>query len=120
MISMFRNPFGKMCIRDRGGTVAVHKVGQQLLALAALEGDRTSAHKDLEVAEALDLDAHRCRFRRVTQEMCIRDRGETSTGTLSNGTWNGTVLSTGASGSAVEQVQFWRNTLAQYLSLIHI
>ena len=50
-----------------GGAVAVHKVGQQLLAFAALEGERTSAHKDLEVAEALDLDAHRCRFRRVAQ-----------------------------------------------------
>ena len=50
-----------------GGTVAVHKVSQQLLALAALEGERTSAHKDLEVAEALDLDAHRRRFRRVAQ-----------------------------------------------------
>ncbi|MCQ4888241.1 peptidoglycan-binding protein, partial [Faecalibacterium prausnitzii] len=43
---------------------------------------------------------------------------ETSTGTLPNGTWNGTVLSTGASGSAVEQVQFWLNTLAQYDSAI--
>ena len=50
-----------------GGTVAVHKVGQQFLALAALEGERTSAHKDLEVAEALDLDTHRRRFRRVAQ-----------------------------------------------------
>ena len=50
-----------------GGTVAVHKISQQLLALAALEGERTSAHKDLKVAEALDLDAHRCRFRRVAQ-----------------------------------------------------
>ena len=37
----------------------------------------------------------------------LTSEGETSTGTLSNGTWNGTVLSTGASGSAVEQVQFW-------------
>ena len=50
-----------------GGTVAVHKVGQQLLALAALEGERTPTHKDLKVAEALDLDAHRRRFRRVAQ-----------------------------------------------------
>ena len=50
-----------------GGAVAVHKVGQQLLALAALEGERTPTHKDLKVAEALNLDAHRCRFRRVTQ-----------------------------------------------------
>ena len=50
-----------------GGTVAIHKVGQQFLAFAALERERTPAHKDLEVAEALDLDAHRCRFRRVAQ-----------------------------------------------------
>ena len=48
----------------------------------------------------------------------LTSEGETSTGTLSNGTWNGTVLSTGASGSAVEQVQFWLNTLAQYDSAI--
>ena len=48
----------------------------------------------------------------------LTSEGETSTGTLSNGTWNDTVLSTGASGSAVEQVQFWLNTLAQYDSAI--
>ena len=48
----------------------------------------------------------------------LTSEGETSTGTLSNGTWNGTVLSTGASGSAVEQVQFWLNTLAQYESAL--
>ena len=48
----------------------------------------------------------------------LTSEGETSTGTLSNGTWNGTVLSTGASGSAVEQVQFWLNTLEQYDSAI--
>ncbi len=48
----------------------------------------------------------------------LTSEGETSTGTLSNGTWNGTVLRTGASGSAVEQVQFWLNTLAQYDSAI--
>ena len=48
----------------------------------------------------------------------LTSEGETATGTLSSGTWNGTVLSTGASGSAVEQVQFWLNTLAQYDSTI--
>ena len=48
----------------------------------------------------------------------LTSEGETSTGTLSNGTWNGMMLSTGASGSAVEQVQFWLNTLAQYDSAI--
>ena len=44
----------------------------------------------------------------------LTSEGETSTGTLSDGTWNGTVLSTGASGSAVEQVQFWLSSLAQF------
>ena len=40
-----------------GSTVAVHQIGQQLLALAALEGQRAAAHKDLKVAEALNFDA---------------------------------------------------------------
>ena len=48
----------------------------------------------------------------------LTSEGETSTGTLSDGTWSGTVLSSGASGSAVEQVQFWLNTLAQYESAL--
>ena len=48
----------------------------------------------------------------------LTSEGETSAGTLSDGTWNGTTLTTGASGSAVEQVQFWLNTLAQYDSAI--
>ena len=48
----------------------------------------------------------------------LTSEGEASTGTLSDGTWSGTALSTGASGSAVEQVQFWLNTLAQYDSAI--
>ena len=41
-----------------------------------------------------------------------------SSGTLSDGTWGGTVLRTGSTGSAVEQLQFWLNTLAQYESSI--
>ena len=41
-----------------------------------------------------------------------------SSGTLSDGTWGGTVLRTGSTGSAVEQLQFWLNTLAQYTSSI--
>ena len=54
----------------------------------------------------------------------LTSEGETSTGTLSNGTlsdgtWGGTVLRTGSTGSAVEQLQFWLNTLAQYDSAIH-
>lgn len=48
----------------------------------------------------------------------LTSEGETSSGTLSDGTWGGTTLRTGSTGSAVEQVQFWLNTLAQYDSAI--
>ena len=48
----------------------------------------------------------------------LTSEGETSSGTLSDGTWGGTVLRVGSSGSAVEQLQFWLNTLAQYESSI--
>ena len=48
----------------------------------------------------------------------LTSEGETSNGTLSNGTWNGVALRTGSTGSSVEQVQFWLNTLAQYDSAI--
>ena len=48
----------------------------------------------------------------------LTSEGETSSGTLSDGTWGGTVLRTGSTGSAVEQLQFWLNTLAQYNSAI--
>ena len=48
----------------------------------------------------------------------LTSEGETSNGTLSDGTWGGTVLRTGSTGSAVEQLQFWLNTLAQYNSAI--
>ena len=48
----------------------------------------------------------------------LTSEGETAAGTLSDGTWSGTTLTTGASGSAVEQVQFWLNMLAQYDSAI--
>ncbi len=48
----------------------------------------------------------------------LTSEGETSSGTLSDGTWGGTTLRTGSIGSAVEQVQFWLNTLAQYDSAI--
>lgn len=44
----------------------------------------------------------------------LTSEGETSSGTLSDGTWGGTTLRSGSTGSAVEQVQFWLNTLAQY------
>lgn len=48
----------------------------------------------------------------------LTSEGETSTGTLSGGTWNGTTLRVGSSGSAVEQLQYWLNVLAQYYSAI--
>ena len=48
----------------------------------------------------------------------LTSEGEVSSGTLSDGTWGGTVLRTGSTGSAVEQLQFWLNTLAQYESAI--
>ena len=48
----------------------------------------------------------------------LTSEGETSDGTLSDGTWGGTVLRVGSTGSAVEQVQFWLNTIAQYDSSI--
>ena len=48
----------------------------------------------------------------------LTSEGETAAGTLSDGTWGGTVLRVGSSGSAVEQLQFWLNTLAQYESAI--
>ena len=44
----------------------------------------------------------------------LTSEGETSSGTLSDGTWGGTTLRTGSTGSSVEQLQFWLNTLAQY------
>ena len=49
----------------------------------------------------------------------LTSEGETFNGTLSDGTWGGTVLRTGSTGSAVEQLQFWLNTLAQYDSSIY-
>ena len=44
----------------------------------------------------------------------LTSEGETSSGTLSDGSWGGTPLRQGSTGSAVEQLQFWLNTLAQY------
>lgn len=48
----------------------------------------------------------------------LTSEGETSTGTLSGGTWNGTTLRPGSTGSAVEQLQYWLNVLSQYYSTI--
>ena len=44
----------------------------------------------------------------------LTSEGETSDGSLSDGTWGGTVLKVGSTGTAVEQAQFWLATLAQY------
>ena len=56
----------------------------------------------------------------VGQGSCGADqaRARCPGGTLSDGTWGRTVLRTGSTGSAVEQLQFWLNTLAQYESSI--
>ena len=48
----------------------------------------------------------------------LTSEGETSSGNLSDGTWGGRTLRTGSSGSAVEQLQFWLNTISQYVSSI--
>ena len=48
----------------------------------------------------------------------LTSEGETSSGSLSDGTWGGRALRTGSSGSAVEQLQFWLNTISQYVSSI--
>ena len=44
----------------------------------------------------------------------LTSEGETSVGGISGGTWNGVVLRRGSSGSSVQQVQFWLNTLARF------
>ena len=48
----------------------------------------------------------------------LTSEGETSSGVLSDGTWDGTVLRTGSRGGAVEQLQFWLNTISQYVASI--
>ena len=48
----------------------------------------------------------------------LTSEGETSSGSLSDGTWGGRTLRTGSSGNAVEQLQFWLNTISQYVSSI--
>lgn len=44
----------------------------------------------------------------------LTSEGETSEGTLSGGSWTGTVLRRGSTGSSVQQVQFWLSTLASF------
>ena len=48
----------------------------------------------------------------------LTSEGETASGVLSDGTWGGTVLRTGSRGGAVEQLQFWLNTISQYVASI--
>ncbi len=48
----------------------------------------------------------------------LTSEGETASGILSDGTWGGATLRTGSSGAAVEQLQFWLNTISQYVSSI--
>ena len=48
----------------------------------------------------------------------LTSEGETASGILSDGSWGGTALRTGSRGSAVEQLQFWLNTISQYVSAI--
>ena len=48
----------------------------------------------------------------------LTSEGETSSGVLSDDTWGGTVLRTGSRGGAVEQLQFWLNTISQYVASI--
>ena len=48
----------------------------------------------------------------------LTSEGETASGILSDGSWGGTTLRSGSRGSAVEQLQFWLNTISQYVSAI--
>ena len=44
----------------------------------------------------------------------LTSEGETIEGEVNGGAWGGTVLREGSTGAAVQQVQFWLNTLAQF------
>lgn len=48
----------------------------------------------------------------------LTSEGETAGGALSGGSWNGVVLREGSTGTSVEQVQFWLNTLSQFNTAI--
>ncbi len=51
----------------------------------------------------------------VTNLAELNSEGETSTGgSLPSGSWGGTVLRVGSTGTAVEQVQYWLSYLAQF------
>lgn len=44
----------------------------------------------------------------------LTSEGETSAGTLSDGTWGGVTLRRGSTGSSVEQLQYWLSVLSQF------
>ncbi len=44
----------------------------------------------------------------------LTSEGETAAGNLSDGTWGGVTLRRGSTGTAVEQLQYWLNVLAQF------
>jgi len=46
----------------------------------------------------------------------LTSEGETAAGNLSDGSWGGVVLRRGSTGTAVEQLQFWLNTLSEFYS----
>lgn len=48
----------------------------------------------------------------------LTSEGETSEGALSGGSWNGVVLRRGSTGSSVQQMQFWLDTLATFDSTL--
>ncbi len=48
----------------------------------------------------------------------LTSEGEVENGTLSGGSWEGTVLRLGSRGKSVEQAQFWLDTLSDYTSEI--
>ena len=48
----------------------------------------------------------------------LTSEGETSSGTLSDGTWGGTVLRTGSTGTAVRELQFYLYLMSAYESSI--
>lgn len=44
----------------------------------------------------------------------LTSEGETASGSLSDGSWGGVTLRRGSTGTAVEQLQYWLNVLAQF------
>ena len=92
------------------GTTAYDKILDAVDA--ALRGEHEVMLSEL---DALPLPDTR---RLVTTGAELTSEGETASGILSDGSWGGTTLRTGSRGSAVEQLQFWLNTISQYVSAI--